>query len=62
VSDVEAYHPGTDAYATVPEEALSHLRISGWLLLAEHQANLAEAEAREAVASSGKATSKSSEK
>ncbi len=62
MSDVEVYHPGTSAHATVPEEALSHLRISGWLLLAEHQANQAAAEAREAAASSGKATSKSPEK
>ncbi len=51
MSDVIIYHPGTDARATVPEEALPHLRISGWLLLSEHQENEAAREQREAAAS-----------
>jgi hypothetical protein len=50
VSDVTVYHPGTDAQAVVPEEALPHLRVSGWLTLGEHNANQAEAEARKAEA------------
>jgi hypothetical protein len=51
VSDVTVYHPGTGAQAVVPEEALPHLRVSGWLTLDEHNANQAEAEARQAAAS-----------
>jgi hypothetical protein len=51
VSDVVAYHPGTEAQVQVPEESMPHLRASGWLLLGEHLANQAAAEAREAAAS-----------
>jgi hypothetical protein len=47
MSDVVAYHPVTQAQAQVPEESMPHLRASGWLLLDEHLANQAAAEARE---------------
>ncbi len=62
MSDVVAYHPGTEAQVPVPEESMYHLRASGWLLWDEHLANQAAAAEREAAASSGKATSKSPEK
>ncbi len=50
MSDIVVYHPGTQAQAQVPEEALPHLRVSGWLLLDEHNANQAAAAEREAAA------------
>lgn len=51
MSDVAVHHPGLGQQATVPEESLPHLRVSGWLLLSEHQQNEAEAAEREAAAS-----------
>jgi hypothetical protein len=50
MSDVVAYHPGTEAQVSVPEESMHHLRASGWLLLDEHLANQAQAADREAAA------------
>jgi hypothetical protein len=35
----------------VPEEAVPQLRVSGWLLLSEHQQNEADRAEREAAAS-----------
>ena len=49
MSDVVIYHPGTDATVAVPEEAVPHYRMSGWLLLSEHQENEAARVAREAA-------------
>ena len=43
MSDVAIYHPGTGAQASAPEEAMPHLRQSGWLLLSEHQGNQSSA-------------------
>jgi hypothetical protein len=57
MSDVVIYHPGTDATVAVPEESLPHYRMSGWLLLSEHQENeaaRAQREAAEAKASARK--------
>ena len=51
MSDVTIYHPGTDARASVPEEAVPHLRRSGWVLLSEHEQNEADRVEREAAAS-----------
>jgi hypothetical protein len=51
MSDVTIYHPGTGLRETVPEEALSHLRVSGWRLLSEHEADEAARAEREAAAS-----------
>ncbi len=51
MSDIVMYHPGIGAQAVMPESAVPHLRVSGWLTLDEHNANQAEAEAREAAAS-----------
>jgi hypothetical protein len=45
MSDVRAYHPGTDATVVVPEESMFHLRQSGWLLESEHAENQAAAQA-----------------
>jgi hypothetical protein len=45
---VHAFHPGTGHALTVDDEALDHMRASGWMLLSEHQGNLAEQAAREA--------------
>ena len=50
MSDVVAYHPGTEAQVQVPEESMPHLRASGWLLLSEHLANQAQAAERETSA------------
>ena len=50
MSDVTIYHPGTDARASVPEEAVPHHRRSGWVLLSEHQENEAARAQREAEA------------
>jgi hypothetical protein len=60
VSDVVAYHPGTQAQVQVPEESMPHLRASGWLLLGEHLANQAQAAEREQQAA--KADSKTAVK
>jgi hypothetical protein len=46
--DVTVYHPGTEATVDVPESSVPHLRMSGWLLLSEHQENQAAAEAKAA--------------
>ena len=54
------YHPGTNAEAQVPESAVPHLRVSGWLLLDEHRANQAAAAEREQEAA--KAASKTAPK
>jgi hypothetical protein len=45
------YHPVTGATVMVPESSVPHLRISGWVLLAEHQENQAQAAEREQAAS-----------
>lgn len=49
MSDIVVYHPGTGGQASVPDSALPHLRMSGWLTLDEHQAN----EAQRAAAAAG---------
>jgi hypothetical protein len=54
MADVRARHPETGAAADVPEEAMQHLRQSGWLLETEYQENKAAAEAA-AAAAAGKA-------
>jgi hypothetical protein len=46
---VYAYHPGTGHAVVVDKEALDHMRASGWMLLSEHEANEAEAAARQAA-------------
>ena len=51
MSDVVMYHPVTEAIVPVPDSAVPHLRMSGWLLLAEHEANQAAAAERDAAAS-----------
>jgi hypothetical protein len=51
MSDVIIYHPGTQGRVAVPEEALPHYRMSGWLLLSEHEENEAARAEREAAAS-----------
>jgi hypothetical protein len=51
VSDVTIYHPGTQGRVAVPEEALPHYRMSGWVLLSEHEENEAARAEREAAAS-----------
>jgi hypothetical protein len=48
MSDVVMYHPVTEAIVAVPEPSVPHLRMSGWLLLSEHQANQAAAAERDA--------------
>ncbi len=55
---VLAYHPGTGASVVVSEEALDHMRVSGWLSQAEHEANLAEQAAREQAATAAQAGGK----
>ena len=49
MSDVVIYHPVTEAIVAVPDSALPHYRMSGWLLLDEHNANQAAAAEREAA-------------
>jgi hypothetical protein len=51
VSDVVIYHPGTQARVSVPDVALPHHRMSGWVLLSEHEENEAARAEREAAAS-----------
>lgn len=43
MSEVRAFHPGTGGECVVDEEAMPHLRRSGWLLASEHEANQAAA-------------------
>ncbi len=60
---VLAFHPGTGASVVVSEEALDHMRASGWLPAAEHESNLAEAAAAaEAKRADSKAASPGKEK
>jgi len=42
---VAAYHPGTQAITVVDDDQMTHLYASGWITLAEHQANEAAAAA-----------------
>jgi len=56
MSNVRAYHPGTEAVVEVPEESMFHLRQSGWLLESEHEANQA-AQAASKPAAKGAAKS-----
>jgi len=51
MSDIVMYHPVTEAIVAVPDSAVPHLRMSGWLLLSEHEANQAAAAERDAAAS-----------
>ena len=57
MSDVLIYHPGTGAQVAVPEEAMPHYRLSGWLLQSEYDAN--QAAAAEPAKSSKKPASES---
>ena len=49
MSDIVMYHPVTEAIVAVPDSAVPHLRMSGWLLLSEHEANQAAAAERDAA-------------
>jgi hypothetical protein len=53
MSEVRAVHPGTGGEALVDEEAMFHLRQSGWLLASEHEANQAAAAEAEAKSAKG---------
>lgn len=50
MASVLAYHPETGGEATVGDEAMVHLRRSGWLLRSEHEENVAAAQKAEAEA------------
>jgi hypothetical protein len=55
---VLAYHPETGHQVVVDEGALVHLRMSGWMTQAEHDANqAAAAEAADKAAAQDKAAS-----
>lgn len=62
MSDVTVYHPGTGAYAQMPESALPHLRVAGWLTLDEHRANEEQQAAAVAAAAKKAAKTASEEK
>jgi hypothetical protein len=47
---VHAYHPETGASVVVTEEALAHMRVSGWMTQAEWEEQQAAAAAQEAAA------------
>ena len=49
MSDIVMYHPVTEAIVAVPDSAVPHHRMSGWLLLSEHEANQAAAAERDAA-------------
>ena len=53
MSDVRAYHPETRGEAVVDEEAMPHLRRSGWLLRSEWDENQASAQAAQAKGAKG---------
>lgn len=53
---VHAYHPETGASVVLTEEQLAHMRVSGWMTQAEHDAN--QAAAAEAAAAQQAATVK----
>ena len=55
---VLAYHPETQATVVVDDEALVHMRLSGWLTQAEHDANQAAAAEAAATAEQAKAAGK----
>jgi len=59
MTDVLAYHPETGATVVVGEEAMYHLRQSGWLLASEHEANQAAAEQAAAPSAKTAKTAKS---
>lgn len=46
---VHAYHPETGAALVVDPAQLDHMRLSGWLLMSEHQDNEAARLAAEAA-------------
>lgn len=46
---VLACHPGTGAQLVIDEGQLVHMRASGWMTQAEHDANQAEADAAAAA-------------
>lgn len=55
---VLAFHPGTGAQVVLDEDQLVHMRLSGWMTQAEHDANqAAAAEAAEQAAAQDKAAS-----
>jgi len=57
---VAAYHPGTQAVQVVDDDQMTHLYASGWITLAEHQAN--EAAAAEAASQASKTASSGKDK
>ena len=57
---VHVVHPGTGADLTVDEDALVHMRASGWMTRAEYEQNQAADAERQAAAE--KATSKTAPK
>lgn len=61
MSDVLIYHPETGHQVRVPEQAMPHYRLSGWLLQSEHDANQAALEAQ-AASSKSAAPAESEEK
>jgi len=50
MASVLAYHPETGAEIMTDDEAMVHLRQSGWLTRAEHEENVATAQAAAAEA------------
>jgi hypothetical protein len=59
---VHAVHPGTGASVVVTEEALAHMRVSGWMTQAEWAEQQAAAAAQEAAAEKQAATVKTAAK
>jgi hypothetical protein len=59
---VLAYHPETGAEIVVEDEAMVHLRGSGWLLRAEHEENVAAAAAAAEAAKPAKPAAPSAPK
>jgi hypothetical protein len=45
MASVLAYHPETGAEVMTDDEAMVHLRMSGWMLRSEHEENVAAAQA-----------------
>lgn len=59
---VLAIHPVTGAEIVVDEEAMTHLRASGWLKRSEHEENQAAAAAAEAKSAKSAAPAAPKEK
>jgi hypothetical protein len=59
---LHAYHPETGASVMVEQGQLDHMRMSGWMLRSEYDANQVADQERADAAASAKSASKTADK